>query len=767
MAIIEKIRSLKGVGILADKTAKETAINFLKVNLIYGFNGSGKSTLSRVFACLQKGHAHSELPDGCSFEIELNDGTIYGASSKFKGLEERVCVFNTDFISDSLHWDHGTANSIFYISQEQADLVAQLKEVEKDLPAKRAALEGAAKTAKASNKAFSTYCTERAKTVHNARRLGTRKYEAPRLKQDYASEIFDGANVLPPEKLATLQDVVSRTAPPPPLDVIEFDLDNMKLCIRQAAEFADLSLGALVLDELEQHPKMVPWLKEGHEYHVQNGLQTCLLCQSTLTDTRKEQLAAALDDKLSDLIDDIRNVMARLVGLRGSSALNGQTLPKPTELDPSLQPTYANKLKCYISAAAAAKSLLDEAISALAKRLEQPTHVVSHTLPPAPNVTATVDELAVALTALNVVVAEHNTAGKQFAERQNEASVAILRHFLAEGYDEFCAMKNAALTDDSTEADAFQTLQALEQKIVALKAQVRAHGPAAPKITKLVHDYLGHKELTIVTADDGYSLHRNGKPMKGPPSEGEKTAIALCYFLTTLEAEGRLLKDLIVVIDDPISSLDTKAMNYACALVRKKLEKVGQLFVLTHNQHCMNEFKKAWKSSAYPRKTETLPSARLLYMNVQFQEGSATRFSQIVEMSELLREYDSEYHFLCRTILEFEAAGTDHSPNLLLMPNAMRRVLEIFLAFKVPGSAPIGDKLKKLTERHPELDAVGLVALERLSQVESHSDNLDDLIEHSPMIVEEVRQKCSALLGLMAVADEAHTAAIRKQCKVA
>jgi hypothetical protein len=34
------------------------------------------------------------------------------------------------------------------------------------------------------------------------------------------------------------------------------------------------------------------------------------------------------------------------------------------------------------------------------------------------------------------------------------------------------------------------------------------------------------------------------------------------------------------------------------------------------------------------------------------------------------------------------------------------------------------------------------------------------------MIVEEVRQTCSALLELMAVADELHTTAMRKQCKV-
>lgn len=74
---------------------------------------------------------------------------------------------------------------------------------------------------------------------------------------------------------------------------------------------------------------------------------------------------------------------------------------------------------------------------------------------------------------------------------------------------------------------------------------------AADQITKLVRAYLGHGELTIFAVDGGYELRRHNKIVKGPPSEGEKTAIALCYFISSLEADGQSLKDLILVIDDP------------------------------------------------------------------------------------------------------------------------------------------------------------------------------------------------------------------------
>lgn len=303
----------------------------------------------------------------------------------------------------------------------------------------------------------------------------------------------------------------------------------------------------------------------------------------------------------------------------------------------------------------------------------------------------------------------------------------------------------------------------MEAKVVELSGKVRTHGPAAEQITKLVRAYLGHGELTINAVDDGYELRRQNKIVKGAPSEGERTAIALCYFISSLEADGRSLKDLILVIDDPISSLDTKAMNYACSLIRSRLTAAAQLFLLTHNQHCMNEFKKAWRK---PAKADP-PTAALLFLDVSIPEGSEARTSSIVELPSQLSAYDSEYHFLCHKMLQFEAAGAHYSEYWFMMPNVMRRVLDIFLAFKAPGSHPLQQKLEALAMKHPEIDDIRIRALDRLIQVESHSDSLDDLVSHSSMTIVETRDANAVLLQLMEASDADHTQAIRRQCKAA
>jgi hypothetical protein len=49
-----------------------------------------------------------------------------------------------------------------------------------------------------------------------------------------------------------------------------------------------------------------------------------------------------------------------------------------------------------------------------------------------------------------------------------------------------------------------------------------------------------------------------------------------------------------------------------------------------------------------------------------------------------------------------------------------------------------------------------ICALDRLAQIESHADSLDDLISFSSMTVEETRDATNTLLELMEQADESH-----------
>ncbi len=693
----------------------------------------------------------------------MGDGQIYSGPHQLSGLENRVCVFNTDFIERNLQWGVGRANSIFYISQEQADVAVELHAAQQSAPLGITAKLAQDKVIATSEKALKSYRTQRAKVISGALHLGNRRYEAGQLQADYEKLLYGPQSVLAIDALEALIDVARLSEPPPSLSKIEIDIEALQSLMNDARNFGDVSIGQLVLEEFDKHPSMVSWIKAGYDYHTTHDLDTCLFCGNGLTKGRGQKLAAALDDKIAKLLTELEVVVTQATHLNTlSSGLPGGW-PKAAQVDLSLQDGYASALKNFAESFEIAQTHLKEAGRIVAARLDQPTMTVVHALPSKAAIAEICGDLDEKMAVVNALIEKHNTVTADFSKRQQVAREAIRKHFIAEESDDYANLKK--MYDDAL--DEGQKIEdrnaALRQKIADLSAKVKSHGPAAEQITKLVRAYLGHGELTIVAVDEGYELHRHGKLVRGQPSEGEKTAIALCYFLSTLKAEGRSIKDLIVMVDDPISSLDTKAMTYACVLLRSWLAEALQVFVLTHNQHCMNEFKKAWRSlsKAEPAK------AIYLFLDVTMPITTGRRTAKIIEMPAQLKGYDSDYHFLCHKVLQFEAAGEAHSEYWFMMPNVIRRVLEIFLAFKIPGSHSISQKLDTLIKKYPELDKTRVVALERLIQVESHSDSLDNLIARSSITIEEARVANAALLDLMKASDEGHEAAIRAQCKAA
>ena len=101
-----------------------------------------------------------------------------------------------------------------------------------------------------------------------------------------------------------------------------------------------------------------------------------------------------------------------------------------------------------------------------------------------------------------------------------------------------------------------------------------------------------------------YALYINGNEIKLEESplfssfkyalsEGDKSALALAFFLTKLELDGNI-QNKIIVFDDPISSFD---LNRKSTTISKLLDfglHAKQLFVLTHNIIFAGEF---WKST--------------------------------------------------------------------------------------------------------------------------------------------------------------------------
>lgn len=762
-SIIRSIRRLRGAGVLANRTAQSPNLGFLRYNLIYGFNGSGKSTLSRIIASLQQGSRSDRLPSDCEFEIEMDDGSKYVCPEAMTGLESRVLVFNADFVEKNLQWSVGRANPVFYIGREQTERASELAKLEASLPKIQEQANATADLAKAKGKTLANFRRDLARAVAERLQLRGRRYEAPQLEGDYAELSLSDTDILPATELESLTAANHLSEPPQAINTITVQDLQLSTLVNEALTLLASTPNTGALTELQKHPSLLSWVHQGHDHHTRENLKTCVFCGSEITPARFEQLEQAFDKRLEAFLQSINDHERRFRTIETTLNRMSSTLPAPERLWPDLRARYETFMKRASEAIAQVAHL----VSDIAQKLQQKNQALTESINlgrrwlPSEGIslegalTKTIEEL-------NEILSTHNRRINDFHSHQRETQQRIKKHYLAEGkaeYDELSAENRSATNKAEAAAE---ELESTKNRITELRSSIRKHGPAAETINKLIHAYLGHRELTISAVDDGYEIHRHGQLLKTSPSEGEKTAIALCYFISTIESDGRALRDLIVVIDDPISSLDTKAMNFACAMIRNRLQGAAQLFVLTHNQHCMNEFKKTWKSMHRPRNEPA--RAAFLFLDVTMPKGQSFRSTNVVEMSKFLREYDFEYHYLFHHIIKFEQSGMDYE-YAYLMPNVLRRVLDVFLAFRCPGSSSLLDKLRKLGTSYPNLNQDRISALERLSQVESHSDNLDDLIAFSSMTIEECKDANGALLDLMTMVDEPHVRALRDLCR--
>ncbi|MFC2118088.1 AAA family ATPase [Bacteroidota bacterium] len=118
------------------------------------------------------------------------------------------------------------------------------------------------------------------------------------------------------------------------------------------------------------------------------------------------------------------------------------------------------------------------------------------------------------------------------------------------------------------------------------------------EIRNLDSGYVGSSREPMIK----YALHINGNEIKFEDnplhssfkyslSEGDKSALALAFFLTKLELDENI-QDKIVVFDDPVSSFDLNRKSTTISKLIYYGQQAKQLFVLTHNIIFACEF---WK----------------------------------------------------------------------------------------------------------------------------------------------------------------------------
>lgn len=741
-SVITHIRKISGLGVFDNYAAAAELSAFGRYNIVYGENGSGKTTLSRLFACLEAG-GHPDHPN-LEYAVESQLGSL----SQGIKYARRIRVFNSDYIEANIGRFDGPLRHILILGEENKALAADLQAEVATLQGRNARIEAVsgemAKLDADKGKLFSQI----AKTIGEATSGSTlRSYRKPDAEAAYAKLV--NAKLLPEHDLeihrATVRQeqmsaiemvkIPAVTSGGGDVDVIDF-VANAAL---RAKELIRRSAQSAVIERLSRNPKIAAWVEQGVHIHTSAPQSKCEFCNQPMPAERLKALAdhfSTEDQRLKEELEAERSTLNRAI-----QGLIGISLPDRLALYSELRNDYDTATQAYVDEVGKIRRQFSEIDGALAEKLTLRSSAYEREL------SSEANSLTTALNAIQNIIGRHDSKTASFDNEKRAARDAIETHYLLgiKGQVEEISQKvaslqaEAALLRDGGEGlPDTRSLEELSQSITAKQAQVSNAHAGGDSLTKHLKQFLGRTDLRFESGDEGYRVLRRGKSAKRL-SEGEKTAIAFLYFLVQLKDHNFDLGEGVVMIDDPISSLDASAIYQAFSFLKFETQSAKQLFILTHNF----EFLRLLIN--WVKNIPGLRRADKTFMMVLCTETQDGRSARLAPLDKLLIEHATEYHYLFKVLYTFKSDGT--ILGCYHIPNIARKVLETFLDFHVPSNKSLYQKLDETN-----FDSHKKTAIYKFANDLSHHTGKS----FDPALVAEAQKNTAYLLEMIETVAPSH-----------
>ncbi|MCU0470162.1 MAG: AAA family ATPase [Arcicella sp.] len=635
-----------------------------KVNFIYGANGCGKTTIS-------------------NYLYNPNDSRFSKSSLTWQnGIPISTLVYNKEF--RERNFGKGKLGGVFTLGQATAE---QIKEIDNKTEELNEIKKDGLKK-KETQKALNDKKIELENEFRETTWVKTyKKYEAS------FKEAFTGTLQKESFKNKLLQEFISNTAtletfpilkekaetifgdipkPITPINQISFDriieIENNEIWKKIIVGKADVDIAKLI-----QKLNINDWVNQGREY-IQKD-KTCPFCQEkTITDDFKSQLESFFDETYLNDIKSLKELKQEYNSLTQNliNELNAvETYHKDykdTKLDNFKFSAY---LKTLISQNASNNEFLNSKIKEPSRSFELSSLKEQFDL---------ISELIIKA---NTEIKKHNDIVTNYNTERNNLVKSIWKLIIEEYRSE--------IVKYNTEKDGLEkginALQSqidlkrteylkLDAEIKSLSKNVTSIQPTIDEINRLLESY-GFLNFEIVpTTEEGfYQIQReDGTIAETTLSEGEITFITFLYFLQLAKggiSEETVNDERILVIDDPISSLDSNVLFIVSTLIKEIIKSIKaetgnikQLILLTHNVY----FHKEASFEGLSRKGE----------KSQFWILRKNNKVSTINFYEDKNPIQSSYELLWREIREWE------NNSGITIQNTLRRILENY--FSILGS---------------------------------------------------------------------------------
>lgn len=577
---------------IASYDANGVELNELKkINFVYGANGSGKTTISN-FLANQIGTDYSDCILQWTHDQKLN---LLVYNKKF-----RENNFGKNDIDGVFTLGKATADELKLIEEKQGDL----KKLKFEINQKKETLIELEKKKSYAEDTFKEYLWTRIYKKHenNFKEAFKGFIQKEKFKKKLLGE---SSNSTVP--LLTFSDLTGKAKTifgqePENMDAIKsigfdkvIDLENKDIWGNKIIGKSDVDISKLI-----QKLNINDWVNQGTKY-IQIDNNICPFCQkSTITETFKEQLENYFDQsftasvqKISDLSGEYNRLTDNFIN-ELTQIKNNEKQNSDTKLDVDKFPAY---LETLLSQVTSNKVLLIEK----AKEPSRSIHLTS--------TKEQFDNLDNLVKAANEEVRKHNDIVNNYQSERRNLIASIWKYIAVEGDADTKEYKVKINDWGKGIADLNKHIEDNREKYTALNAEIKSLianttsiQPTIDEINKTLQ-YYGFDNFEIVPSESNenyYQIKReDGTLAASTLSEGEITFITFLYFLQLAKGSTNketITEERILVIDDPVSSLDSNVLFVVGALIKAIIKdikgdigNIKQLFLLTHNVYFHKE----------------------------------------------------------------------------------------------------------------------------------------------------------------------------------
>ena len=736
MVGITKIKKINNVGIFDGFTwPSDCELSFSKINMLYGYNGSGKTNLSNIMGLFSEEYDELErksialnMSSDSSKDVEI-EIEWDGKTAKFPKEKKKLCVFNSDFI----------ANHVYDGSQAKVKSfkAGVITEEQLSNPALKAIV-NAIDTENKRKKYVDDYIGELTKLAKDIKdtlsKTWNENIDGHRMPTnlDLKNCLEKASDESEEDLKKELDEEFSKFKISKNQDVLEQDISDLKQIVSLNIDFPnDLkdtiqkSIPQTAREKIQEkinafkehrlkHTTIQNWFDDGSDLLKRNKDKgTCPLCDSKILDI--EALIASYDTFFND---ELAGLKTELEGIINSIGNLIEDLSKRQAQTASLK-TILVRYGCQDFINEEETAALQRLISQTAKKLLNAAKKIFETKKDAIDFSPTDDQLnqidgmLLAFEQFKLDVSTLSSIKDNVLEKLSnsrfdaKSAKDICKKLFWKSFDiqglkksnEWHKQEKLEIDENTGGIACYKFLKNLLQTVIQIitdkETEKNSELAKLKKESEYVNAFLARlcvTNFTVNIPEDGdITINYLGvSPKKGIQyslSEGEKTALAFAYFLSKYKHEiidnkDAKQEDYIIIIDDPVSSLDENRLFSTAIIIQDFLmpkaivtgkgeDKViswngsKQLFIFSHNIVFLKFMGNIINSDQNKGRVD-------YYLDK----------GKISLLPKLFQNYQTSYFYKFSKIQKFAEGNIGYEEVKDSLPNYIRITLESFIAFK-------------------------------------------------------------------------------------